>query len=170
MNQWFVIKTKPQREFGVHSLLSKAHFLSFLPRFRQVNHRLSASHLNIKPLFPGYLFINIDFSKPENIHLVKYTRGVSHILCAQNKPLPVADAIVELLQAKMNAQGYAEQPMGIKRGDKIRVKGRGLLQNLEGIFEKQTLDQERIAVLLNLVNYKIKTTLHWSEIEKVKVA
>lgn len=169
MNQWFVIKTKPHRELAVHTLLSRAHFTSFLPRFRQVDHQLRASHLNIKPLFPGYLFINIDFTNPKNIHLIRYTRGVSHILCMNGMPTPVADKIVKAIQSKMNAHGYVEQPVEFKKGDKIKVK-RGVLRDLEGVFEKQTSDQDRINVLLNLVNYNIKATLHSSEIERVRVA
>lgn len=170
MNQWFVIKTKPHRELDVHTLLSRAHFLSFLPRFRQVSHKLRASHLSIKPLFPGYLFINVDFTKPENIHLIRYTRGVSHILCRNNKPVPVANEIIKAIQSKMNAHGYVEKPVVLKKGDRIRVKSSGILKGLEGIFEKQTSDEERIVVLLSLINHKMKATLHWSEVERARVA
>ncbi|MBX7148147.1 hypothetical protein K1X76_03605 [bacterium] len=169
MNQWFVIKTKSHRELDVHNLLTRAHFKSFLPRIRQVQHKLRATHLNVKPLFPGYLFIYIDFTNPSNIHLIKYTRGVSHILCAENKPVAVPDEVVNAIKSKMNDKGYVEQPMTVEKGEKVRVK-KGMLADLEGIIEKKSSDDERVIVLLNMINYNLKATLHWSEIEKIRVA
>lgn len=170
MSQWYVIKTKPHRELGVHTALSKAQFNSFLPRIRHVQHRFQTTHLNIKPLFPNYLFIHVDFTDPRNINFVKYTRGVSHILCADNTPVPISEEIIHAIQTKMNDQGYVEKPVALKKGDRIRVRSKGILQDLEGIFEKETSDQERVVVLLNLINHTLKATLHWSEVERVKVA
>ena len=153
----------------VHNLLSRALYETFFPRIRQVSHKLRASHLSIKPLFPNYLFIHIDFTNPANIHLIKYTRGVSHILCAENKPVAVPDNVIATIKSKMTDKGYIEQPMTIEKGDKIRVK-KGMLADFEGIIEKKSSDDERIIVLLNMINYNLKATLHWSEIEKVRVA
>ncbi len=170
MNQWYVLKTKPHREDSVSTLLLKANIQTLNPKLRHLHHRTSGSQYRSSPLFPSYLFLNIDFGALENIHLIKYTRGVSKILCAQNKPIALANEIIQTIVQRMDPDGFIKKQNHLKRGDSIRVK-KGILKDLVGILEKPSSDDEgRVMVLLNLVNYNLKASLHWSEIEKMEAA
>lgn len=169
MNQWYIIKTKPHRDESVGTLLRNGGFEIFNPKIREVSYRSQVRYFNTKQLFPCYLFLNIDFSNPENIHLVKYTRGVSKILCTEHKPLPVESAIIQTIQERCNNQGIVDRSMFLKKGDLVRVK-KGMLKDLMGILEKPLPAEQRIIVLLNLANYKLQATLHWTEVERIKAA
>lgn len=169
MSKWYVIQTKPHNEERVHRILSRAGLESFLPKIREICYVKNVTHFRHKPLFPSYLFLHIDFDNSHNFHLIKYTRGVSKILCADNKPLPVAEEIVDTIKARVNPANVVEHPFQLKAGDNIRVK-RGLLKDLIGVLEKPSSAEERIFVLLKLANYDMKARLHWTEVEKLHAA
>jgi transcription antitermination factor NusG len=115
------------------------------------------------------LFLNINFQNAANIHMVKYTRGVSKILCAENRPLPVRAEVIQTIQSRANSDGIVEKQARFMAGDPVRVR-RGLLKDLEGILERSVSDEERVIVLLKLVNYNMRATLHWTEVEKLHAA
>lgn len=169
MNQWYIIKTKPFKEIGVQKLFTQADIETFSPKMRDINYRRQGMTSTTKSLFPTYIFIHIDFDISENIHLIKYTRGVSRILCAEGRPLPVGEKIIQAIKMRSNSEGVIEMPIRLKPGDKIRVK-KGILKDLMGIMEKRTSDNERIIVLLKLINYEMRATLHWAEIETLQAA
>jgi len=80
--------------------------------------------------------------------------------------LPIDSGVVSLLQQQGNDQGVIEKPINLKSGDRIRVK-KGILKDLLGIIEKPTSDDERVMVLLNLIHYNMKASIHWTEVEKL---
>lgn len=169
MVNWYIIKTKPSKENSVAKLISKAGFEVFYPKIETLAYREKLSFAKVNPLFPTYLFLKIDFTNPNLTHLVKYTRGVSKILSTNNKPQPIDPDVIRIIKNNTKNDGIVSslsltEP---KPGNRIRVK-KGLLKDLEGVFEKKLSANERVVVLLNLLNYQMKTCLHWSEIEILK--
>lgn len=167
MKNWYVLKTKPQKEADVVKLLSGASIEVFWPQIREATYRARQKHFVIRPLFPNYLFVHVDFSDAQMLHMIKFTRGVSRILSAENKPVPLEAKIIAFLQAQANDQGVIERAtQKLKTGDRIKVR-KGMLKDLMGIIEKPTSDLERVVILIQLANYKMKAQLHWTEIEKI---
>jgi transcriptional antiterminator RfaH len=170
MNQWYVLKTKPHREAQVAQVLINARLEVFNPKIRELSYRGTLRYYSVKPLFPSYLFLHINFDNTDNIHMIKYTRGVSKILCAGNKPLPVEEEIIQTLRERISPEGVIEQRHStFLPGDTVRIR-KGPLKDLIGILEKSAKAEERVIVLLHLVNYKMQASLHWTEIEKIKAA
>lgn len=166
MKRWYVLQTKLNRENDVAQFLSMAHFEAFLPKIRDILYRGNLSHFRLKPLFPSYLFLHVDFETGKNFHLIKYTRGISKILCSEGKPLPIQDAVIQALKIRINLQGIVENQVQFNPGQPIRIK-KGLLRDLVGIIEKPTSSEERMIVLVKLLNYEMKANLHWTEIERI---
>ncbi len=164
---WHVLQTKPAREKDVSFLLSQAGFEVFFPKIKETVYRSVNSYSKTSPLFPGYLFLHTDFDQNNNFHLIKYTRGVNKILCVDGLPLPVSKEIIQIIKERTTEEGFIERPFFLKRGDSIRVK-RGVLKDLVGILEKPVAAEGRIHVILNLINYSMKATLHWTEVETLK--
>lgn len=167
--QWYVLQTKPSREKDVSLLLSQGGFEVFLPKIRETFYRSTTSYLKPVPLFPNYLFIHTSFDEAKNFHLVKYTRGVNKIVCADGLPIPLAEEMIAVMKERTAESGFIERPVSLKAGDSIRVK-KGMLKDLIGILERPASAEGRIHVLLNLLNYSMKATLHWTEVEKLKIA
>lgn len=171
MQKWHVLQTKPLKENDVCLLLKQGGFETFCPkildyRYRNRLRRSALSYFQTTPLFPSYIFAFVDFEKNNNFHLLKYTRGVNKILCADGKPIPLSSEIINLIKQRTNAQGIIERTNSLKIGDTIRVK-KGILKDLMGILEKPMPRDGRVQVLLKLVNYEMRARLHFSEVEKV---
>lgn len=166
MNPWHVIQTKPKKEDSVSQLLNSAGFEVLYPKIKEMCYRNGLSYFKSAPLFPSYLFLRINFQEKRNFHLIKYTRGVRKILCCENRPAPIPDDIVSVIKSRLNQEGVAEFNHNFKKGEKIKVR-KGVLKDLIGILEKPLPHEARVQVLLNLVNYKMKVKLHWTEVEKI---
>lgn len=167
MKQWYVIHTKPQSEGAVCRLLGQAEVETYLPKVEHYIRLRHTQYFRPGPLFPSYCFCHVDLSAAENYSLVRYTRGVLRIL-GFPQPIAVADDVVYLLRARVDARSMAEV-IPFTPGNRLKVR-RGVLRDLEGILEKPIAPDGRIHVLLKLLNYKMRATLHWSEVERVAVA
>jgi len=84
MNSWFVLNTKPKKEFQVERLFEEGGIDFYCPRY--------IHETRTKPFFPGYGFIYFDY--PSQYRLVKYTRGVKQVIGNQEGPIPVSDEII----------------------------------------------------------------------------
>lgn len=167
MKNWYIVKSKPGRESQAATLLTQGDFEVFYPRARERVYRSGGSSLALKSLFPTYLFVRADLAASREFHMIKYTRGVSHVLCAGNLPLPVPASVIAAIRARSDASGVVEIGSHFKAGQIVRVK-KGMLKDLIGILERSYPDEERVRVLLNLVNYRMSATFHVSELESVK--
>ncbi len=52
----------------------------------------------IKPLFPNYLFANLDIDV--HYYKVKWTRGVNKILGVGNEPIPISEKVIQTIKAQ----------------------------------------------------------------------
>lgn len=155
MNRWYVIQTKPLKENHVATLFKLAGLETFNPKIKSFANGL-------RPLFPNYLFLRWDLERAVNYHLVRYTRGVSKVLGLGGLPFPISDAVVEVIQNRVNQDQILEQQT-LKVGARVRVKT-GLLRDLEGVLEKPVSADGRVAVLIQLYEREMKAVLSAKDI------
>ncbi|MBI4208575.1 MAG: hypothetical protein HY538_02565 [Deltaproteobacteria bacterium] len=148
--KWYVVRTKPQKEAHVVMWLRHAEMECFLPRVR--------SFAQIRPLFPSYLFVHADFNIQGHYQMVKYTRGVIEILGNGEEPIPVTSEAIAIIKKRMNPQGFIEPSSHLSPGQELLVK-KGPFRDLIGILEKVAPDQQRVHVLLNLMQRQIRVEL-----------
>lgn len=87
----------------------------------------------LEPLFPGYLFINIDPSDPLWGKL-RSTRGVLRVVGFGGKPVPVPDEVIEYIHGGLTA---VEEQGGLKKGEKVEIQ-EGPFRGVEG-FSRPTM-------------------------------
>jgi transcription antitermination factor NusG len=158
MERWFVLCTKPQREFQVERLFQEGGFQIYCPRYADAG--------RIKPFFPGYEFVR--FTYPEQYKLVKYTRGVRHVVGNDAGAIPLEDRFVDELKAR-EVDGLIElEKYGIEPspGDPIEVVT-GPWKGLRGIFHRRVSEQDRVMILLNFVSYQGQMLIEKSKLKKV---
>jgi len=158
MRNWYVINTKPKKEFQVESLFAQAGFNVYNPKYAQ--------EATIKPFFPGYLFLC--FHYPSEYKKVVYTRGVKRVLGNLKGPIPVDFEIIKSLQAReknglIEMMKYGEEPLP---GDEIEIM-EGPLKGLKGLFYKELSGRERVMILLNYVAYQGSLMIEKSKIKKI---
>jgi transcription antitermination factor NusG len=158
MKNWFVLNTKPKKEFHVEKIFTEAGFRIYNPKYKQDE--------RVKPFFPGYEFIHFDF--PEQYRLVKYTRGVKKIVGTQEGPTPIPEEVLDALKARevnglIELFKYGEEP---ELGDEIEVV-EGPLKGLKGVFKRELSDADRVLILLNYVSYQGQLVIERKKLKKI---
>jgi transcription antitermination factor NusG len=157
MKNWYVINTKPKKEFQVEKLFQEGGLEVYNPKYRQEK--------RIRPFFPGYEFIRFDH--PAQYKLVTYTRGVKKIVGHREGPTPLPENILlEIKSREVNGlielAKYGEEP---DVGDEIEV-AEGPLKGLKGIFKKEMEDKQRVMILLNYVSYQGQLLIEKNKLKK----
>lgn len=158
MKNWYVINTKPKKEFQVERLFTEGGIEIYNPKYVHDD--------RIKPFFPGYEFISFDY--PEQYRLVKYTRGVKKVVGVREIPVPIPDEIIKEIKSRevnglIEIDKYGEKP---EVGDEIEVV-EGPLKGLRGVFKKELTAKERVLILLNYVTYQAQLIIEKEKLKKV---
>lgn len=159
---WYVIQTRPRRELLVASQLERADVTNFLPEVLQQR----ATGTQPLPLFPGYLFVQVDLRSSAAGRLI-HTPGVIRLVGSDRQPTPVAATTVEALQARVaqvNAKGGLA-PHNFQVGDAL-IFTAGPLQGLEAIFIGPLTPSQRVQVLLHFLGQQQQVEVDVRLLEK----
>lgn len=99
----------------------------------------------LEPLFPGYLFVNLEQTDPMWAKL-RSTRGVLRIVGFANKPAAIGDDVIEHIKDSLDS--VAEQG-GIKPGQSVQLN-EGPFEGINAIFQAYD-GEERAIVLINFM-------------------
>ncbi len=150
MHHWYVIHTKPREEEIAEVNLKRQGYQVFLPRCVLPKRRRSKWREVIEPLFPRYLFIQLDIGA-QNIAPIRSTRGVSGLVRFGELPSAVPDDFMQSLMTSADPKNGL-YPIGIdlfKPGETISVID-GPFKGLQGIFKAES-GKERVTILLTLI-------------------
>jgi transcription antitermination factor NusG len=103
--QWHVLRCKLYKEHLLWYQLQEAGFEVFFPRLFQRTQSLK--RVKVKPFFPGYLFVKVDFnvisiSKFQCLPLVR------NVVCVDGRPLKVTTPIVEAIRTYVDAINHSK--------------------------------------------------------------
>lgn len=116
-------------------------------------------------LFPGYMFVKID--APRYARTIRYTRGVRRMVGDHSgHPWTVDDAIINFIKSRTEDDNLPLDIPCYNAGDAIRITA-GPLTGLEGIFVNKMKANERVIVLLNTIENRIRLQIENSMIEKI---
>ncbi len=158
MEKWYVVNTKPKKEFHLEKILLEGGIRCYAPKFREGGF--------VKSFFPGYQFVFFDY--PDQYKLVKYTRGVKTIIGNDHGPIALDEAFIVEIRTR-EVDGFIElQKYGVEPelGDEIEVAA-GPFKGLRGVFKKGLSDRDRVLILLNCVSYQGQLVIEKSKVKKV---
>lgn len=176
--RWFVVMSEPRREKFALARIREAGFVSYLP-MRPVAKK-TATYAT--PLFPGYLFVQMDLANGEWWRIFT-TLDVAAVITRQSRagrpiPLPLPSGVITKIMTKevgglvQLAKPQAKDKRNgdgapFKPGDKLKITG-GPLVGFDGLFMHG--DANRVAVLVSLFGCETKVELTAKEIEAVREA
>jgi transcriptional antiterminator RfaH len=108
--------------------------------------------LQIKPYFPGYLFLKVDLSETSlsTFQWMPYTEG---LVCFGTKPAYVPDALVQAIRRHVDelnstkGKDYLDQ----RQPDGVREKTSGMHGGYRIIFNPGLPSEERVKELLHML-------------------
>lgn len=154
--RWYVVHTQPHAENRAIANLEQQGYRTFCPRFRKTVRHARKVTPTLAPLFPNYLFVQLDVSR-DHWRSVNGTRGVIRLITQGETPQPVPVGIVEALQVRMSADGAMNWVPSLQIGQTVRVAD-GPLVDFVGTLEH--LDSAgRVRVLLDMLGRSVSVAL-----------
>lgn len=157
LEKWFAAKIHANGESLAVRNLERQGYRTFCPRItKHVTHARRTLRKQA-PLFPGYLFINIDVTtarwKP-----VDSTPGISSLVKFGGRPAPLPEGLVESLMASVSPDGDIQPRWPAPAlGDEVRVVG-GVFDDWIGKVVALP-DAERITLLISVAERATRLTL-----------
>lgn len=157
--QWYVVRTKHQREALAAEHLARRGVTSFLPRVSEP----TRSGAGVTPLFPGYLFLRLQLEL--QFADVIWTPGVYKFVGFGAAPTAVDDAVIDFLQARTGPHGVVRLRRELSAGEVVRVT-RGPFEGLLAIIESPGSVQGRVRVLMELLRRQTRVEMPESILER----
>ena len=145
-----MVTTKPRNEERAANNLQQGGIEVLAPRLKLRKFKEGQFVSMIEPMFPGYIFVK--FHPVDEFRLVKYTRGIKTIVNFGGRIVPIQEELITFIKARLEEGVATIQQRRFHEGEKIFIKD-GPFKNLSGVFEKELDGKERVAILLDGINY-----------------
>jgi transcriptional antiterminator RfaH len=138
---WYALQHKPAQGDRAVTHLQNQEVACFYPKITVERIKAGKRTKKLEPLFPGYLFVNLEQSDPQWAKL-RSTRGVLRIVSFANTPAAISDEVIQHIKASLDS--VAERG-GIKPGQAVQLN-EGPFEGINAIF--QAYDGEARAIVL----------------------
>jgi len=128
---WYAVRTVPRHEKRIREYLGIREVSCFLPVYRAVRRWRNGRKVDVElPLFPGYLFVEIDLEYRMRVLEIP---GVVSLVGAGRRPLPLPDSEIKALREGLRHH-RCEPHAYLAVGQRVRIK-MGPLASWTGILE-----------------------------------
>ena len=149
---WYVIQAKRGAEHRIMNSLTSRGIRGFLPLLEVVRRPRKRPITLLEPLFPGYLFIDMEpiTVDPASWDKVRWAPGVRRILGAEGIPEPVPEGVIGVIAERVRDLGFVRPGLRFAGQDRVRFL-RGSLAGLEAVFDRPMSRSGRVRVLMELL-------------------
>lgn len=164
--RWYLVYTKPRQEHVARANLERQHYGVYLPLAQEHKRRRGKPADVVAPLFPRYLFINLD-SQTDDWGPIRSTLGVVSLVRFAHQPAQVPDDLIETLKRREGPEGIVVVTREILRqGARVRISD-GKFSGYEGIFLARG-GHDRVVILLDIMGKNARTTVDALSVESVR--
>ena len=158
MKSWYVVHTLTNQEFRAELNLKRQGYIVYLPKYVGIRRHARKVEKIFKPLFPRYIFINLDLSY-DTISYINSTFGVNKIVSLGGYPNMLPVSVIENLKSQEDINGNLDSIINFKYkiGDKVKINN-GALQGSNAVFMGIN-DKQRVSVLLNILGRKLNISV-----------
>jgi transcription antitermination factor NusG len=159
---WYAAYTKCNHERVVNRLLNDKGIATFLPQIITPSRRKDRKILIKKPLFPNYLFVELD-SIQDNWMKTFRTPGLVRI-CGNGRPMPVPDEDIDSIKIFVTSDRSLYPLPYLHIGSRVQVIS-GPLTGAIGILVKEDRKRRRLVVSVELMGQSVAASLYDDEVK-----
>ena len=161
---WYLIQTKPNAHHIAERNLTRQGCDVFLPLVKHTRRAGQRFNTEVRPLFPGYLFVSLR-DDTLSWRTLNSTYGVSRVVSFDGQYRPVPDRLISDLLAGCDAEGVFQPKQTLSAGDIVQIqKGpfASFLAEVESLAPEQ-----RVWVLFDLMGQKSRVLLGQNDLNSV---
>jgi transcriptional antiterminator RfaH len=148
MKPWYLIQLKPNSHRMAARNLRRQDLKTFLPLHEVIHRKTTHFITDLRPLFPGYMFIGIGKNSPP-WGKINSTLGVSSQVNFNGAPRPLPLKLIPSLMLRCDDEDKLLSPATPNPGDRVEVLT-GPVSNFIAIIEKIDVKQ-RIWILMDFM-------------------
>ena len=163
--KWYLAQCKPNATHIAVRNLDNQGFASFLPLQEGTKRKGRGFHHQIRPLFPGYLFVQLDTTEGP-WRRINSTRGIARLVRLGAEPSVVPDAIIANLMQRCDEMGIIQDAGALEAGDQAQVTQgpfSGFVATIANIEANA-----RIYILLDIMGQSTKVSIDAKVIKPLK--
>ena len=158
---WIAVRTQAHREPVAIANLERQGFPVYCPRFiRRIKHARTTKDV-LRPLFPGYLFVEIE-AQLQRWRSIRSTVGVSRIVHFGNVPGYLSPDFIATLRGREIEGAVARPTLPWTIGQSVQIAGGPFDGLIARIIELG--DKERLIVLMDLLSQSVKVRLEGKQV------
>jgi transcriptional antiterminator RfaH len=162
LNEWYALQFKLNSHNVAVKNLNRQGFETFLPLYNITSRKASRFMNSVRPLFPGYMFIN--FNKADTKwHKINNTHGVSRLVTFNSILKPIPTIFVDNLMMRYDRLGNLLPVDKLKKDDRVKVL-KGPFANFIATVETYKTE-DRIWVLMDLMGRQTKIKTHTENLQ-----
>lgn len=147
---WYLLHTKPRQERCALENLERQGFCCYLPTIPTERLRQGRVRLEDEPLFPRYLFIQLDQGESARSWApIRSTRGVSRLVSFGNEPAKVHEGLIEELR-QQEAAAKSKPERLFEPGERLCLTA-SPFAGIQGIYQ-MTDGEHRAMVLIEFLS------------------
>lgn len=129
--KWFVAHTRPRCEKKLEEYCRREGFATTLPLYRSVKKYRGKTVVSMKPLFPGYLFLQVTVRQRQKVFQSDYTANLLEVPDQAEFEAQLEDILFALEQ-----EVDVQLAPAIGPGTRVRIKA-GPLQGMEAMVQSR---------------------------------
>lgn len=162
MDHWYLIQFKPNSHRLAERNLHRQGFKTFLPMQQFTRRKASRFVSDLKPLFPGYMFVNLS-GEVAPCRKINSTVGVSRLVSFEGKPKPLPLQLISGLMHRFCGSAILLPPGNLNEGSSVKMVS-GPFAGFIGSVD--TIDTEhRIWVLMDIMGRKSRMQVATDQLE-----
>ena len=163
---WYVLTSKPREEQRAYDNLVIQGYEVFLPKIAQVIKKKGLKTVALKPLFPNYLFIQLD-KQVANFNAIRSTRGVGSFVRFGLNQATIDSRIIDDIKQSIatEKQGKTlDELLDYCQGDTVELT-EGSLKGLKAIYQAKD-GLERSILMVKMLGQESKVIISNQGFEK----
>lgn len=153
---WFLAQFKPNSHNIAERNLVQQGFRTFLPMQEQTKRARGKFITQMRPLFPGYLFVAFDVLRG-GWRAVNSTYGITRLVSLGKEPTPVPPDLVNQLMLRCDREGKLLAPRLLEPGDEV-IMTKGPFTDFVATIER-VAPQQRVYVLMELMGAQTRVAV-----------
>jgi transcriptional antiterminator RfaH len=150
--QWYALHSKPFKEAFVWQQLRMHEIEAYYPYLRV--HPVNPRSRKVRPYFPGYVFCRVKLGQV-GLSTLQWLPGSVGIVSFGGMPAPVPDSLMAAIRKRVDEVNTVGGELldGLRPGDAVTIQA-GPFCGYEAIFDSRISGEERVRVLLRLLNHR----------------
>ena len=161
---WYLLQTKPNYHILAQKHLSRQGFDVFLPLIVKTSRNRGKFVNNLKPLFPGYLFLGTKIDKVP-WKSINATRGVSKAVTLDGQYRAISNKIISSIKCRCDQNDVLKKMDNIEVDDRVKIES-GPFADFVCKVDK-IADRERAWVLIEFIQQNMRTEIALNNLSKI---